>query len=125
VAQDDAAKADIGLHVEQLGRIAIANHTHPKGHDLHVATRTHAADGIFAEIALDSDQAHHHRGVNAGTLAFVPYGLQKLLTGLKVSLLLDQPVAHGCAPAQIFQTAFSVFELGHGRCAAVDSGAER
>ena len=42
VAQDDAAEAQVGLHVEQRAAIAVADQAGPERHHLHVAARADA-----------------------------------------------------------------------------------
>ena len=70
VAQDHAAEAQVGLHVEQLAGIAVADHAGPERHHLHVAARAHRAHRELAEGALHLDQAQHQarcRGRRAGS----------------------------------------------------------
>ena len=115
VAQDHAAKTQVGLHVEQLAHVAIANQTHPKWHDLHVTTRTHAGNGELAEGTFHLDQAQHGGGVQAGAPALVPHGLQKLHAVLQVGLAAHQALAHAAEPAQVVQPGFGGGEVGHRR----------
>jgi hypothetical protein len=78
VAQDHAAEAQVGLHVEQAAHIAVADQARPERHHLHVATRAGAADGVLAKAALHLDQAQHQRRLQPGAAAFVPERFEKL-----------------------------------------------
>ena len=48
VAQDDAAEAQVGLHVEQAAGVAVADQARPERHHLHVAAR--AGDRLIAYL---------------------------------------------------------------------------
>ena len=81
VAQDHAAEAQVGLHVEQPARVAVADQARPERHHLHVAARAGLADGVLAEPALDLDQPEHQRRLEPGALALVPDGFEELDAG--------------------------------------------
>ena len=98
VAQDHAAEAQVGLHVEQLAGIAVADHARPERHHLHVAARAHRTHGELAEIAFHLDQAQHQAGVQAGAPALVPDRLQEFLALLPFGLALA-PAAGSWRPA--------------------------
>ena len=125
MAQDDAAETQVGLHVEQLAWVAIANHARPERHHLHVATGTHAGDGVLAERAFHLDQPEHQRHIEPGALGFVPHGLQEVAAHLPVGLTAAQTVAHGAEPAQVMQTRLGREELGLWRCLVGNGGTER
>src|SRR6185369_6845044 len=53
VAQDDAAEAQVGLHVKEPAGIAVADRARPKRHHLRVAARARDRDRVLAKVALD------------------------------------------------------------------------
>ena len=103
VAQDDAAKAQVGLHVKEFAGVAVADDAGPEGHDLHVAARADDGDGVFAKAAFYLDEAQHERGFQPGAAGFVPDGLQKVHAAVEVGHALVEAVAHGREPAQVGQ----------------------
>ena len=93
VAQNDAAKAQIGLGMEQNRRVAVAYEACPKWHDLHVSARTGAAEREFAECAFHLYQSKHQRHLQPRPLGLRDEFLQTLWyeakrAGLEVALVL-------------------------------------
>src|SRR5688500_14243581 len=115
MAQDHAAEAQIGLHVEQPHRLATADQPRPERHYLHVAARTGTTDRVLSKAAFHLDQAEHQCRVETGPLAFVPDGLEKLDAGSVVRLALLQAVTHFTEPTQVSQPTLGAFERRFGR----------
>ena len=124
VAQDDAAKAQVGLHVKEFAGVAVADDAGPERHDLHVAARADDGDGVFAKAAFYLDEAQHERGFQPGAAGFVPDGLQKVHAAVEVGHALVEAVAHGREPAQVGQARCGAGKDGHGRGAVGDGRAE-
>src|SRR6218665_374684 len=91
VAQDHAAKAQIGLHVKQLARIPVTDHARPERHHLHVATRAYAGHGKLAKPAFNLDQPEHQRRIQPGALALIPQRLQEIAPYFPFGLAAAQP----------------------------------
>lgn len=125
VAQDDAAKAQVGLHVKEFAGVAVADDAGPERHDLHVAARADDGDGVFAKAAFYLDEAQHERGFQPGAAGFVPDGLQKVHAAVEVGHAFVEAVAHGREPAQVGQARCGAGKDGHGRGAVGDGRAER
>ena len=104
VAQDHAAEAQVGLHVEQPAGSPSPISARPERHHLHVAARAGDADRVLAKAAFDLDQAEHQRRVEAGAPALVPERLAGTRRASACSaLLLLQALAHRAEPAQVGQ----------------------
>ena len=73
MAQDGAAVAQVGPHVEQVV-IGGADEFYPEGHDLHVAARASAGHCVFSETGFDLHQAQHQLRVKPGAGRFVVDG---------------------------------------------------
>ena len=71
VAQDDAAETQVGLHVEQARRIAIADQAGPERHHLHVAAGPDA-DRVICGSRFHLDQAPAPARLQPRALALVP-----------------------------------------------------
>src|SRR6185369_5617400 len=125
VAQDDAAEAQVGLHVKEPAGIAVADRARPKRHHLRVAARARDRDRVLAKVALDLHEAEQQRRLEPGTLALVPERLQELDAGDELGLLPAQPIAHRAEPAQIREPLVEVGERRLRRRGVGDRGGER
>jgi len=69
-AQDGAAVAQVGAHLEQVVARG-ADLLDPEGHDLHIAPGAHGGQGVFLEATFHLDQAQDQRGVQPRPGGFV------------------------------------------------------
>jgi len=97
VAQDDAAKAQVGAQVEQVV-VAAADQLGPERHHLHVAHRPGGRHRVLAEVALDLDHAQHELRVEARALCFVVHRDQEFLAPQPVRDAGREALGHGHQP---------------------------
>jgi len=102
VAQDDAAKAQVGAQVEQVV-VAAADQLGPERHHLHVAHCPGARHRVLAEVALDLDHAQHELRVEARALCFVVHRDQEFLAPQAIGDAGREALRHCGQPAPRFR----------------------
>ena len=125
MAQDDAPKPQVGLHVKQLGGVAVTDQAGPERHDLHVAPRADRTDGVFPEPALDLYQSKHERRLQPGPLGLVPERLEKFDAGACFALAPLQALAGRAKPAQVDEPLLDVGKTGPGGRIGRNRGRQR
>jgi hypothetical protein len=101
VAQDGAAKTQVGPHVEEVA-VLLADQPNPEGHHLHVAARAGGRHGVLLETAFDLDQAEHHLRIETGALGFVIHGLEKIEAPFAIRHATRKPAGHFGQPVDLF-----------------------